>query len=100
MEYNVKENQECEKTYKESIEKFNNFLDCYYMQLVYLIFFLGWGNFYWKNETHDAFELQECERLEALKKSVNSFYILEISSLNEFVYDIELGSKVWKELID
>ena len=94
MEYNVKENQECERTFKESIEKFNNFLDLYYMQLVFLKFFLGGSNFYEKTEIHDAFELQECERLEALKKSVNSFYILEISSLNEFVYDIELGSKV------
>lgn len=47
-----------------------------------------------QTEINDAFETQEFERLENLKKTITNVFIFEISSLNEFLYDIDLASKV------
>lgn len=49
---------------------------------------------FYKTEINEAFEVHEIERLTALKITISNAFIYEISTLNEFLYDIDLASKV------
>ena len=47
-----------------------------------------------KNEILELFEVHEFERLDILKQTITNIFINEISSLNEYIFDIDLASKV------
>ena len=91
----MKENIEIEKNFKDNIEKYNSFLDFYFLQLVVKkTSIINIKIYFIQTDILDSFEAQEQERLDSLNKAINNIFIYEISSLKEFLDDIDLASKV------